>query len=378
MTLRMLTAGESHGPALVGVIEGLPAGVPLDVEQINGDLRRRQGGYGRGARMQIETDQIEFLGGLRGSVTLGSPLSFLIRNRDHANWQEYMDPIQPPKEGREVWRPRPGHADLSGALKYGFSEMRPVIERSSARETAVRAAMGSICGQLLGHFQIEARSHVLAVGGVSLTDLGYSFDDLKDVASSPVRCLDPKTSERMQEAIDQARARGDSLGGQIEVMIRGVPVGLGSYVHWDRKLDARLAFALMGIQGIKGVEIGAGFASADKFGSEYHDLIHYTEERGFHRATNRAGGLEGGVSTGEDLVIRLAMKPIPTLLKPLVSVDFVSKEKVAAGIERSDICAVPAASVVCELVALTVVAEAFLEVYGADSLGEIKRRWKKS
>lgn len=371
----MLTAGESHGPSLVGVMEGFPAQVPLDVEKINYDLRRRQGGFGRGGRMVIEQDQIEFIGGLRGGLTLGSPLAFLIKNRDYANWQAYMDPVHPPLSGREVTKPRPGHADLSGAIKYGFSDLRPIIERSSARETAVRVAIGSICSQLLSHFGIHARSHVLAIGGVSLTQSDYSFAALEQADQSDVRCIDDTTAIRMREVITEAQETGDSLGGLIEVIIQGLPVGLGSHVQWDRKLDARLAAALMSIQGIKAVEVGAGLASANARGSNFHDSIFYSEIDGFYRTTNRAGGIEGGISTGEDLVLRVAMKPIPTLRQPLSTVDLGTYKPSTAAVERSDVCAVPAASVVAELVALTVVADAFLEVYGSDFLEEIKVRW---
>ena len=374
--LRMLTAGESHGPSLVGIMEGFPAQVPLDVEAINYDLRRRQGGFGRGGRMGIERDQIEFLGGLRGSVTLGSPLAFLIHNKDYENWQASMDPVHPPLPGGEVTKPRPGHADLSGALKYGFrDDLRPVLERSSARETAARVAMGSICAQFLSHFGITARSHVVAIGGVTLAHRDYSFKTLEAADQSDVRCIDEGTATSMRATIGEAQSMGDSLGGLIEVIIRGVPVGLGSYVQWDRKLDARLAMALMSIQGMKAVEIGAGLASANAKGSQFHDPILYSRERGFWRATNHAGGIEGGMSTGENLVVRVAMKPIPTLRQPLPTVDLGTLEPTTAMVERSDVCAVPAASVVAELVAVTVVADAFLEVYGSDHLEGIMARW---
>lgn len=378
MRLRTLTAGESHGPGLVGILEGFPAGVRLDLAQINADLTRRQGGFGRGARMQIENDKIQVLAGLRGGLTLGSPIALFIENKDHANWADYMDPSKEPKKGREVTKPRPGHADLSGALKYGFDEVRPVLERSSARETAMRTALGSICAQLLAPFNIEARSHVLSIGNVSLANQTYNWADLSKAHNSDLRCIDAQVEEGMHQEIQNAKDRGDSLGGLIEVVVQGVPVGLGSYVHWDRKLDARMAYALMSIQGMKAVEIGAGLKSSTSLGSEFHDPIYHQPNLGFYRQTNRAGGIEGGVSTGENLVLRLAMKPIPTLLKPLATVDLQTKEPSSAAIERSDVCAVPAASVVAELVAITVVAEAFLEVYGADNLEEIKKRWKKS
>lgn len=376
--LKTLTAGESHGPGLVGIIEGFPAQVSLDIEKINFDLKRRQGGFGRGLRQSIEQDKIEFIGGLRGAVTIGSPLAFLIRNRDYSNWQEHMDPVNAPKPGKELFCPRPGHADLSGALKYGYQDLRPIIERSSARETAIRVAMGSICAQFLAEFGIFAHSHVLAIGGSGLKGQEYSYEDLARAEHSEVRCIDQKAEAQMVKTIIKAKKAGDSVGGLIEVIVRGVPVGLGSHAQWNRKLDSRLAGALMSIQGIKGVEIGSGFASASSLGSEFHDPIFHREGRGFYRSTNNSGGIEGGISTGEDLILRLAMKPIPTLTKPLATVDLRTLEPANAAIERSDVCAVPAASVVAELVAMTVLADAFLEVYGADHLGEIKRRWKSS
>ncbi len=374
----MLTAGESHGPALVGILEGLPANFPVNAAKINEDLKRRHKGFGRGGRQSIENDEIEFLAGLRGGLTLGSPVAFLVKNRDYANWQEYMDPEKEPASGREITKPRPGHADLSGGLKYGFGDLRNVTERSSARETAVRAAAGSICSQLLSFFKIEAKSHVLSIGKVSLSEKGYTFQDLARAETSPVSCIDESTGQKMMREIRKAEDAGDSLGGSFEVIIRGVPAGLGSYAHWDRKLDARLAYALMSIQGIKGVEVGAGFSAAAALGSAYHDEIFHSKDKGFYRKSNRAGGIEGGVSNGEDLVLRAAMKPIPTLRKPLATVDIKTKKAGRAAVERADTTAVPAAAVVGELVALTVLAEAFLEVYGADTLEEMKKRWAGS
>lgn len=374
--MRIVTAGESHGKCLVGIIEGFPAHVPLDREQINYDLWRRQQGYGRGPRMAIEKDEIIILGGVRGGLTLGSPIAFQIKNRDYENWQGYLDPWGPIKSGREVEHPRPGHADLAGAVKYGFRDIRNVIERSSARETAVRVAVGSIAGQLLALFQIRAVSHVVSIGQVQLKERVSDFSALETADESVVRCVDPAVTEEMVQEIRRAEREGDSLGGIFEIRITGVPIGLGSYVHWDRKLDGKLAQALMSIQGIKGVEIGDGFQSAKNRGSQTHDPIFFSQEQGYYRLTNHCGGIEGGVSNGEDIVIRCAMKPIPTLTKPLETVNIRTKEPALAGVERSDTCAVPSASVVGEMVALTVIAQEFLAVYGADTLEGIKKRWK--
>lgn len=374
--MRIVTAGESHGKCLVGIIEGFPAHVPLDREQINYDLWRRQQGYGRGPRMAIEKDEIIILGGVRGGLTLGSPIAFQIKNRDYENWQGYLDPWGPIKSGREVEQPRPGHADLAGAVKYGFRDIRNVIERSSARETAVRVAVGSIAGQLLALFQIRAVSHVVSIGQVQLKERVSDFSALETADESVVRCVDPAVTEEMVQEIRRAEREGDSLGGIFEIRITGVPIGLGSYVHWDRKLDGKLAQALMSIQGIKGVEIGDGFQSAKNRGSQTHDPIFFSQEQGYYRLTNHCGGIEGGVSNGEDIVIRCAMKPIPTLTKPLETVNIRTKEPALAGVERSDTCAVPSASVVGEMVALTVIAQEFLAVYGADTLEGIKKRWK--
>jgi chorismate synthase len=373
--MRFMTAGESHGQCLIGIIEGFPANVPLNADQINYDLWRRQQGYGRGPRMQMEMDQIEILGGVRGGLTLGSPIAFQIKNKDYENWQEYMDPWKPIQPGRAVYHPRPGHADLPGAIKYGFKDIRNVLERSSARETAVRVAVGSIGKQLLQQFGIRAVSHVTAIGQAQLEKKGLDFEALIKADESVVRCVDPAVTQEMVREIQMAKKAGDSLGGVFEIRITGVPAGLGSYVHWERKLDGKLAQALMSIQGIKGVEIGTGFQSARQVGSETHDPIFYSQERGYYRSTNHAGGIEGGVSNGEDIVIRCAMKPIPTLTKPLETVNIETKKRALASVERSDTCAVPAASVVGEMVALTVIVQEFLAVYGADTLEGIKKRW---
>ncbi|MFW5647848.1 MAG: chorismate synthase [Candidatus Alkaliphilus sp. MAG34] len=375
--LRYLTAGESHGKYLSGIIEGFPSNVPIDVDKINADLKRRQMGYGRGDRMKIEQDRIEILSGVRNSKTLGSPIAFLIQNRDYKNWEKYMDPIKIEDNSRKVTRPRPGHADLCGAVKYNFADIRNVLERSSARETAVRVAIGSIVKQLTDYFYIDVMSHVTAIGNVSLEKNIWDVEKIKDADKSPVRCINKNTEDKMINEIEKAKKAGDSLGGAFEIHITGVPIGLGSYVHWDRKLDAKLAYSLMSIQGIKAVEIGEGFGSSRLKGSEMHDEIFYNPKKGYHRETNRAGGIEGGMSNGENIVIRCYMKPIPTLHKPLQSIDIETKESFIATVERSDTCAVPSASVVGEMVAITVIADEFLRKYGGDSLEEITKRWKE-
>ncbi|AOY75816.1 chorismate synthase [Clostridium formicaceticum] len=373
---RLLTAGESHGKSLVGMIEGFPSNVAIDVAQINKNLARRQGGYGRGGRMQIEKDQVEILSGIRGGKTLGSPISFLIKNKDYENWEPYMNPIDVDEETRKVTQPRPGHADLTGVIKYGFSDIRNVLERSSARETAVRVAVGSLAQQLMEVFNIEVHSHVTAIGGAFLPEKIRDIEKIKIAETSEVRCCDAEIEKAMIEEIKSAKEKGDSLGGIFEIHITGVPMGLGSYVQWDRKLDAKLSYALMGIQAIKGVEIGYGFQNAQQEGSLVHDEIFYGEDQGYYRKTNHAGGIEGGMSNGEDIIIRCAMKPIPTLYTPLKTVDIATKEVVLATVERSDTCAVPAASIVGEMVAITVIAQEFLRKFGSDSLEEITKRWK--
>ena len=375
--LRYFTAGESHGKSLTGIIEGFPSNVPIDIDIINSDLKRRQMGYGRGDRMKIEQDTIEILSGIRNSKTLGSPISFLIKNRDYVNWQAHMDPIKTTDDSRKVTKPRPGHADLTGSIKYNFTDIRNVLERSSARETAARVAIGSIAKQFLNNFNIDVLSHVIKISEAGLEENIWDIDRIKNADNSPVRCVDKNTERKMIEEIEEAKNIGDSLGGIFEIHITGVPVGLGSHVHWDRKLDAKLAYNLMSIQGIKAVEIGAGCESGRLKGSQIHDEIFYHPDKGYYRKTNRAGGIEGGMSNGENIVIRCTMKPIPTLYKPLQSVDIESKESFLATIERSDTCAVPAASIVGEMVAITVIADEFLRKYGGDSLEEIMKRWKE-
>lgn len=377
--LKYLTAGESHGRALVGIVEGMPAGLPVSKEKIDAQLQRRQGGYGRGSRMQIERDQVEVLSGIRAGVTLGSPIALVIWNRDWENWGKHMDPWKlPPERYRSVTVPRPGHADLAGALKYRHSDIRNVLERASARETAMRVALGSIARQFVEYFGIEIASHVVQIHTVkshyditrlSLAELTARAD------ASPVRCLDPEAEHKMIERIDQAKAEKNTVGGVFEVIAKNIPVGLGSYVHWDRKLDGRISQAMASLPAIKAVEIGLGVESAGQWGSECHDEIYYDEAKGYHRRTNRAGGLEGGVTNGEALIVRVAMKPLSTLLRPLDSVDMQSKKSVKAHVERSDVCAVPAASVIGEAILALVLADAFLEKFGGDSISEIAERY---
>jgi chorismate synthase len=368
--LRFLTAGESHGRGLLVVLEGMPAGLPLSEDEINVQLARRQRGYGRGGRMQIEQDRVELYAGVMGGTTIGAPIGMHIANKD---WRKAEPPLT---------RPRPGHADLAGALKYRFSDVRRVLERSSARETVSRVAVGAVCRSLLSQFGIGLASHVVELGGIAVGRRPERYEDIPRLAEeSPLRCVDPEAEARMIAAIDRAKAAGDTLGGVFEVVATGVPVGLGSYVHWDRRLDGRLAQAMMSINAIKGVEIGDGFQEARQPGSAAHDEILYDRDRGFHRATNRAGGTEGGMSTGDPLVVRVAMKPLSTLRSPLASVDIVTKERVEAAVVRSDVTAVPAAGVIGEAMMAFVLADALVEKFGGDSLEEMRaavdahRRW---
>ncbi|MDH4227429.1 MAG: chorismate synthase [Deltaproteobacteria bacterium] len=387
--LRYLTSGESHGKCLVATIEGMPSGLSLSASDVNADLARRQGGYGRGGRQKIEKDTVEYISGVRHGSTLGSPLAMLIENRDWANWSEKMasGPVKGAVEA--VTKPRPGHADLAGAMKYFFTDVRNVLERSSARETAARVAVGAVAKKLLKEFGIEVYSYVTSIGGVecSWKKLSSRPDALHEAAEgSEVRCPDAAASKKMIGRIDEVRKAGDSLGGTFEVVITGAPPGLGSHVHWDRKLDAMLAMALMSIQAIKGVQVGMGFKAALTPGSRVHDEIMYRKaqkKRGwwpagkaFFRPTNNAGGIEGGMSNGEDIRVSAAMKPIPTLYKPLRSVDMITKKPYEASIERSDICAVPAASVVAEAVSAFTIAAAFVEKFGGDSVKELSRNYE--
>ncbi len=377
--LRYLTAGESHGKGLTAILEGVPAGLALGEEDINRDLARRQVGYGRGARMQIERDKAEILSGVRGGETLGNPIALFIKNQDWANWEEIMS-TGPDVQGdtREVTRPRPGHADLPGGMKYRHRDLRNVLERSSARETAARVAVGAISRKLLNEFGIQMASHVVEIGGVGI-EMSHTLttNKIRRLSDkSDLRCIDSEAAHKMKSRIDRAAKEGDSLGGIFEVKTSGVPVGLGSHVHYDRKLNSRLAGAIMSIQAIKGVEIGSGFESARRPGSDVHDEIFYSKARGFYRKSNRAGGIEGGISNGEDIVIRAAMKPIPTLRKPLRSVDINTKRSFKASVERSDVCAVPAAAVIAEAVVAFELARAMTEKFGGDSVLEMKMNYE--
>jgi chorismate synthase len=375
---RFTTAGESHGPALLTIVEGVPAGLEVRAEQIDAELRRRQGGYGRGGRMRIESDRADILSGVRHGETLGSPIALLIRNKDWENWTVAMSAAPLDHEAdhetlRRVFLPRPGHADLVGILKYDREDARDILERASARETAARVAAGAIAKRLLEELGVSVGSHVVMLGGIE-AELPDELPEELNAASdpSPVRCLDPEAEGRMIDAIDEAKRSGDTLGGTFEVVVRGLPVGLGSHVSWDRKLDGRVAGALMSIQAIKGVEIGMGFEAGARPGSRVHDEI-VTGEAGYGRAGNAAGGLEGGITTGLPLVVRAAMKPISTLMQPLRTIDIRSGEAGDAVRERSDVCALPAAGVVGEAMVAIVLADAFLEKFGGDSIGELRR-----
>ncbi len=387
MTFRFTTAGESHGRGLVAVLEGIPAGLPVSAERINVELKRRMGGYGRGARMKIEADQIEWLAGVRAGETLGSPIAMLVWNRDWEHWQDVMAPeadAPGSERRRQVTRPRPGHADLAGSLKYDRQDARDILERASARETVARVACGAVCKVLLEEFGVEIGSHVVELGGVRAgagahpTQVGAQHAAplparLNQAAdASPVRCLDAAAETEMIARIDAAKAAGDTLGGVVEVIALGLPVGLGSHVSWDAKLDGRLAQALMSIPAVKGVELGLGFEAARRKGSEVHDEI----LPGLARATNRAGGTEGGMTTGEPLVARVAMKPISTLMAPLRTVDLKTGGPAQAQSERSDVTAVPAMGVIAEAMMALVLAQALLEKFGGDALSETKRNFE--
>jgi chorismate synthase len=373
--LRWLTAGESHGPRLTAIVEGLPSGLRLLAEDIDADLARRQRGYGRGGRMKIETDRVEIVSGVRDGETLGSPVTLSVVNRDHANWIDRMSAAPLPVPPEPLNRPRPGHADLAGGLKHDRHDLRDVLERASARETAARTAVGAVCRKLLSAVGIDVFAHVVSIGNVESPAADLPLPEMRARArASDLACIDADTEARMKEAIHTAAHAGDTLGGVFEVVATGVMPGLGSHVQWDRKLDGRLAQALMCIQAIKGVEIGAGFAAARSPGSGVHDAIEYDHaSRRFTRPTNRAGGLEGGITNGMPVLCRAAMKPIATLKKALGSVDVRTKEPYAAAFERSDVCAVGAASVVGEAMVCIVLAHALLEKFGGDSLRELVR-----
>jgi len=376
--LRYTTAGESHGKCLTGILDGFPAGLPIAEESINFQLHRRQLGYGRGGRMQIEKDTIEITSGVRLGKSLGSPISFFVKNKDWSHWEIPMS-TQPVQEGanvRQVTRPRPGHADLAGGLKYQTHDLRDILERASARETAVRVAIGSFCRLLLGRFQIEIGSHVLSIGPHEVAEPFKRLPAETIIALDPldpIRCADPDMTKTMMQQIDTAKKAGDTLGGVVEVVAANVPPGLGSHAQWDRRLDGLLAQMLMSIPAAKAVEIGEGVTAANAFGSSVHDEIYYDAENlRFFRKTNRAGGVEGGISNGADLRARVYIKPIPTLKKALLSVDILSKQPFEAAFERSDTCIVPAAGVIAEAMMATALAGAFLDKFGGDSIKEIE------
>ncbi len=381
-TLNFQTAGESHGQGLVAIVQGLPAGLRVDFDFIGKQLRRRQGGYGRGGRMKIESDRAQFLAGVRHGKTIGSPITLLIENRDWANWQDALA-VEDRPEARDKYRPlsppRPGHADLAGCLKYNFREGRYVLERASARETAARVAVGALAQVFLAQFGVELASHVIAVGTAELPEGDVPWEKiraLRDRTEVLLNCVDPEIEARMKAEVDAALKTKDSVGGIFEVVAHPVPPGLGSHTQWDRRLDGQLAQAVMSIQAVKGIEIGTGIRNALRFGSRVHDAIAYDRDQSqFVRPTNRAGGLEGGITNGEDVIVRGYLKPISTLRRPLESVDLESKESVKAAYERSDVCVVPSAGVVGEAMVAWVLAGAFLEKFGGDSLQETRRNF---
>ncbi len=386
---RFLTAGESHGPGLTAIIEGIPAGLPLSTDDIDPHLRRRQGGYGRGGRMKIEQDRVIIRSGVRHGLTLGSPISLEINNKDWENWQTKMNPAPVEESIEAVTLPRPGHADFAGAIKYGHQDIRNVIERSSARETAARVAVGAVCLAFLRQFEADVHSHVLSIGPVgylasahSALKQTFSSDYWALVEASPVRCGDSALAEQMIEHIQQSKSKAETCGGIVEVVATGIPIGLGSYSQWDRRLSVRLAAALMSIPSVKGVEIGGGFATTALPGSQVHDVLEWQGAAGWQHLTNNAGGIEGGISNGAPIIARAAVKPISTLAHPLPSVNLQTRENVSEGrYERSDVCVVPAAGVVAEAMVAIALTEAWLEKFGGDSMQEIRahvRAWQSA
>lgn len=370
-TLRFMTAGESHGPCLTAIIEGLPAGVKLDLDRINVDLARRQQGYGRGGRMKIEKDKVEIVSGVRFGETLGGPITLRVVNKDFANWNERMA-VFGEVAGEAVTAARPGHADLTGVKKYNRRDVRDILERSSARETTMRVAVGAVCKEFLRALNVDIVSQVLNIGGVKVDESKINRSQLGVENGSELNCYDADAEAKMKQRIDEAKAAGDTLGGVFEVVAKSVPLGLGSHIQWDRRLDARLSTAIMSIQAIKGVEIGAGFLCAELLGSQIHDEMFIADDGSVYRKTNRAGGLEGGMTNGEEVVVKAAMKPIPTLMTPLHSVDIATHNEVLACKERSDTCAVSAASVVGEAMVAFVIAEAICDKFGSDALVDVK------
>ena len=382
--MRVLTAGESHGPAVLCLVEGLPAGLSVQKGRINAELARRQRGYGRGGRMKIETDEVEILSGIRHGQTLGSPVTLVVRNKDHANWADVMSPDLVDEAvraeviaKRERTSPRPGHADLAGALKYLTKDLRNIIERSSARDTAARVAAGMLAQSLLDIFGVEVRSHVVRIEGAAI-DREVSFDEMAGAVESDVGCVDDRLAQKMRACIDAAKRDGDTVGGEIEMSVRGAPPGLGSFAQWTQRLDGLLAQALMSVPSVKAVAVGAGFDAGRKRGSAFHDTIGFARSKGFTRATNNAGGIEGGVSNGEEIRVRAMVKPIPTLMNRLPSVDLKTLEPSPAAIERSDTCVVPAAAVVGEAMVRIVLAQALIETYGGDSRAEVLAHFEES
>ncbi len=379
MTFTFLSAGESHGPQLTTIVSGMPAGVPLDRARINRDLQRRQHGYGRGGRMKIESDEVEIAGGVRGSETLGGPIAIVVKNKDYENWQAAMDPWrldESEAHKRRVHAPRPGHVDLPGGMKYDRRDLRDILERASARETTSRVAAGALAKELLRAFGIEIRSGVVSVGAAGDPEYSPAWEELASVdEESPLRAINRAHEPAMIAEVDKAKEAGETLGGTIVVAAKNVPLGLGSFVQWTEKLDGRIARAIMSIHAVKGVAIGDGIAAARKPGSEVHDAIYRDEQRGYHRTTNRAGGLEGGVTNGQDVVVRAFMKPISTLRRGLPSIDIETKETHRSQWERSDVTAVPACGVVCEAMLAIALAGAMREKFGGDSLREMRRNY---
>ncbi len=373
--LRYLTAGESHGKGLVAILEGLPAGLKINQDFIDRQLKRRQMGFGRGGRMKIEGDKINIISGIRGGKTLGSPIAVLIENKDWSNWQNLMDAWQI-KDDVQFTSPRPGHADLSGAIKFNSKDIRNILERASARETAARVALGALTSLFLKEFKIEIIGHVVEIAGVKIDASELTFEKIKTgTKSALLNCAVKSKEKEMKNKIEEAISLNVTVGGKFEVRVKNVPVGLGSFIQWDKRLDGRLAQAVMSIPAIKAVEIGLGAGASGKSGPQVLDEIFYQSRKGFFRKTNYAGGIEGGISNGEEIIVRATMKPIPSLKKPLDSVDLVTKKAVKAQVERGDVCAVPAASIVGEAVVSLVLAEAFLEKFGGDNLTEIKRNF---